>query len=128
MNLWYSKNEKGIEENKYIIMMDLNPNELEKMSKKDKVVEKYMSEVKRINENPFYYEYMNAEEDNRKIENSLKKQYMREGMKKGIKKGIRESNIKYAKKMLEEGIDLDIIMRITGLDKEEINQLQEENV
>ena len=73
LDLWYSKDEKGIADNKYLIMMDLKPDELELLSEKDKVIDKYMSEVKRINIESDLYEYMSIEEDNRKIENTLKK-------------------------------------------------------
>ena len=131
MSLWYSNDEKGIKDNKYLIMMDLKPNELEKLSKKDQVIHKYMSEVKRVNENPFYYEYMNAEEDNRKIENSLRKQFRREGLeegrkegiKEGIKEGEKQKNLENARTMKIEGIDYEVISRISGLSIEEIEKL-----
>ena len=50
--------------------MNLKKKELEKLSKKDKVVERYMSEIERVNEDPDFREYISAEEDakkNRKI-------------------------------------------------------------
>ena len=127
MNLWYSNDEKGIKDYKYLIMMDLGLNELEKLSKKDQVIHKYMSEVKRVNENPFYYEYMSAEEDNRKIENSLRKQFKREGLEEGRRLGLEigreENNLDNAKKMKEEKIDYEIISRVTGLSIEDIEKL-----
>ena len=42
--LWYS-NKKETDNYKFLIMLDL-----EKLSKKDKVIEKYMDEVIRVNE------------------------------------------------------------------------------
>ena len=90
---------------------------------------------------------MSAEEDNRKIENSLKSQFkkegmewgmkrgmkegmkegmkagMKEGMKEGIIKGERQKNLENAKKMLEKGISVDDIVDITGLSVEEIKKL-----
>ena len=127
MNLWYSKDERGIEDNKYLIMMDLKPEELEILSKKDRVVSKYMGEIERININSELYEYMSAEEDNRKIENSLKTQFKKEGMewgmKRGMKEGKKEAGLEHAKKMLEKGIDINDISEITGLSVEEINNL-----
>jgi len=38
----------------------------------------YMEELERVNKNPDFIEYMSAEEDNRKIENSLRLQAIRE--------------------------------------------------
>ena len=100
-------------------MLDLKPNELNILSKKDKVINKYMEEVERINEDPDFYEYISAEEDNRKIENSLKSQYKREG----LEEGARLAKLEAAKKMKEEKIDASIISKVTGLTIEEIENL-----
>ena len=127
LNLWYSKNEELIEKYKYLIMLDLKPNELNILSKKDKVINKYMQEVERINEDPEFYEYISAEEDNRKIENSLKSQYKREGLEEGIEKGIEQgtrlAKLEAAKNLKQNGVDIEIISKSTGLTIEEINEL-----
>ena len=127
LNLWYSKNEELIEKYKYLIMLDLKPNELNILSKKDKVINKYMEEVERINEDPEFYEYISAEEDNRKIENSLKSQYKREGLEEGIEKGIEQgtrlAKLEAAKNLKQNGVDIEIISKSTGLTIEEINKL-----
>ncbi|MBP3799546.1 MAG: hypothetical protein ILA19_01055, partial [Bacilli bacterium] len=94
-------------------------NELNILSKKDKVINKYMEEVERINEDPEFYEYISAEEDNRKIENSLKSQYRREG----LEEGTRLAKLEAAKKMKEKGIDNSVISEVTGLIIEEIENL-----
>jgi len=80
LKIWYSKNENEIDKYKHIIMLDLKPDDLENLSKKDKVVRKYMEELERVNQNPEFREYMSAEEDNRKIENSLRKAWKRQGL------------------------------------------------
>ena len=50
-----------------------------------------------------------------------------EGRKDGIKecaeKAAKEQNIKIAKKMLEQKLDIEIIMNTTGLSKEEVEKL-----
>ena len=74
-----------------------------------------MEEVEKVNEDPEFYEYMSAEEDNRKIENSLRTQYKREGRA--------EEKISIAKKLKEKGYDISEIVSITGLTKEEIENL-----
>ena len=134
MKIWYNKNEKEIEENKYLLMLNLEIKDLEKLSE-DKVVSKYMSEIERVNENPEFREYMSAEEDNRKIENSLRREWKEEGIaeglaegrEKGIKEGIKEGsnnrNLEIAKLMLEKGLNISLISEITNLSKEELNQL-----
>ena len=123
LNLWYSKNEELIEKYKYLIMLDLKPNELNILSKKDKVINKYMEEVERINEDPEFYEYISAEEDNRKIENSLKSQYKREGLEEGIEQGTRLAKLEAAKNLKQNGVDIEIISKSTGLTIEEIENL-----
>ena len=75
-----------------------------------------MSELERVNENPRFREYMSAEEDNRKIEKSLKREY--------TGKGIKESSISIAKKMLKKGMDLSLIAEITGIQTEELENLK----
>lgn len=145
--IWYSKDEKEIEESKYLIMLDLGEEELVKLSSKNKEIERYMEEIKRVNEDPEFYEYMSAEEDARKIENSrlrefkenIVKEVMEEGIKEGREKGIKEGieegikegrkegvqseKIKIAKEMLKKGMNQKIIIDITGLSKKEVEGL-----
>ena len=126
MKLWYNKNEKELEKSKYIVMLNLEKEELEKLSKKDKVVIKYMKELERVNENPKFREYMSAEEDNKKIENSLKREWMEEGLKEGIKEGSYKRNIEIAKSLLKNKVDIEIIISSTGLSIEELEKLKME--
>jgi predicted transposase/invertase (TIGR01784 family) len=55
------------------------------------------------------------------------KQGIEQGIEKGIEKGkeqgSKEKQIEMAKKMLEENMSIEIIMKITGLTKEEIENL-----
>ena len=119
--LWYSKDEKEKEKYKYLMMMDLGKEELKTLSVKDKVVKRYMSEIERVNEDPEFREFISAEEDNRKIENSLRRKYREEGLAEGRAEGHKS----VAKKMLEKKISIEDIMDITGLSKEEIENLTE---
>ena len=47
-----------------------------------------------------------------------------QGIEQGKSLGIKEQSIKIARKMLEENIDIEIIMKTTGLTKEEIEKLK----
>ncbi len=143
MEIWYNKDEKEIEKNKYIMMLNLQPEELEDLSKKDRMVLKYMSEIERVNEEVEFREYMSAEEDNEKIENSLRTEAIEEGHKEGLiegrKEGLiegrkeghkegriegqKETSISIAKKMKEKGMDNKLISEITSLSVHEINNL-----
>ena len=48
---------------------------------------------------------------------------MEKGMQKGMEKGKVEANKETAKKMLERNIEIELIMELTGLSKEEIEKL-----
>ena len=116
MDLWYNKKEEEIEENKYIIMLDLEKEELKKLSKEDKVVCKYMEELERLNSNPKFREYMSAEEDARKIYNSE----IREATEKGEKK----KQIDIAKNLMKMNLTLEQIIEATGLTDEEVENIR----
>ncbi|EMY26651.1 hypothetical protein LEP1GSC115_0027, partial [Leptospira interrogans serovar Australis str. 200703203] len=47
-------------------------------------------------------------------------QGIQKGIKKGIEKGAEKEKLKSARKMLEEGMALDVILRITGLSKKDL--------
>ena len=93
-----------------------------------------MSEIKRVNEDPDFFEYMSAEEDNRKIENSIRKEMLekglKEGMEKGLKKGIKEGIEQEQKQivhsMLEQGLDIETISKYTSIDLEGVKKYQSE--
>ena len=59
--IWYTNNERKIKKDKYLIMLDLESEELKKIAQNDKVVNKYMDELVNLNENPKFREYMTAE-------------------------------------------------------------------
>ena len=62
MKFWYDKDEENIEKYKYLIMLNLEQEELHELSKRDEKVKKYMEEVERINQDPKFREYMAKEE------------------------------------------------------------------
>ena len=132
--LWYTK-DKSFNEYKYIMMLDLEEEELEDLSKKDKVVSKYMKTLEEVNKDPEFREYMSAEEDARKMENSHLDEARNEGRLQGlaigrnegriqgVTEGRNERNIEIAKNMLSENMDINLIMKLTNLSEEEINKL-----
>ena len=108
-------------------MLVLEPKDLDKLSQNDKVVKKYMEEITRVNEEPESREYMSAEEDNRKIENSLKAEWLQQGIEKGLEQGLeigsKEASLKIAKELLNMGMKKEDIIEATGLDIRELEQL-----
>ena len=132
--MWYHGSEKEKEENKFLIMLDLNEEELKKI-KGDKVVSKYMKEINKLNNDSEFVEYMSAEEDARKIYNSrmydarekgFKQGYdegIEQGIEQGIEKGIEKNKIEIAKNLLDNNVDINVISLSTGLSQEEIKKL-----
>ena len=123
--IWYDKNEDEIEKNKYIVMLDLDKEELEKMPK-DKIVDKYITNVTIVNDDPEFQEYMSKEEDERKIKNSLLTEAREEGINLGIEKGINSRNTEIAKNLILMNMKVEDISKATGLKIEEINALKED--
>ena len=128
--IWYSKNEDEIKKNQYMIMLDLDKKELKSMPK-DKIVDKYITNVTIVNDDPEFQKYMSEEEDKRKIQNSLLSEAKEEGISQGytsgindgISKGENKKSIEIAKNMLKKNMSIEDISDITGLSIEEINKL-----
>ena len=124
--IWYSKNEEEIKKNQYMIMLDLDKKELENMPK-DKIVDKYITNITIVNDDPEFQKYMSEEEDKRKIQNSLlseaKEEGYTSGINDGISKGENKKSIEIAKNMLNKNMSIEDISEITGLSIEEINKL-----
>ena len=115
--LWYSKNEEEIKKNMYLIMLNLDKKELEAMpkDKRDKIVDKYITNVTIVNDNPEFQKYMSEEEDKKKIQNSL--------LSEAKEEGISQEKVSIAKNMLNKNMSIEDISDITGLSIEEINKL-----
>ena len=115
MEIWYSKNQKEIEENKFLIMLDLEEKELKDLSK-DPVVIKYMDKLNSLNNDIVFKKLMTEEEEREKYENTIKKNAKQQG--------ITEEKIKISKTMLQKNMSIEDISEITGLSLEEIEKLK----
>ena len=74
-----------------------------------------METLEEVNKDPEFREYMSAEEDARKMENS----HLDEAMKKGMER----RNLEIAKNMLSKNMDIKLISEITRLTESEVNAL-----
>ena len=120
--IWYSKNEDEIKKNLYMIMLDLDKKELKNMPK-DKIVDKYITNVTIVNDDPEFQKYMSEEEDKKKIQNSL----LFEAKEEGISKGISQEKVSIVKNMLKKNMSIEDISDITGLSIEEIKKISNDN-
>ncbi len=121
MGLWYNKDTEKMKDNLVLVMLGLGKEDLVKLSKYNKVVSRYMTELDRVNENPEFREYMSYEEDQRKIRNTL----ISEAKQLGIEKGASDEKYSIAKKLLVSGMEVEEIARITELSEEIINKLRD---
>ena len=75
-----------------MIMLDLDKKELENITK-DKIVDKYITNVTIGNDDPEFQKYMSEEEEKRKIHNSL----LSEARENGFNDGISQEKVNIAK-------------------------------
>ena len=128
--IWHNKDVKGIDDNKYFVMLNRDKKDfkqLKKYLKDSKVVDKYMEEVERVNNDPMFIEYMTYEEDQKKIMNSKINEATKigynQGIEKGITEGIEQKTIEIARNMLIENSSIDFISKVTGLTQKQIEEL-----
>lgn len=142
--IWENKEKRLVEENKYLVMLDLPLEELRKLSKTNRMVNKYMKNLEEINNSPEFREYMSKEEDERKIRNTREKVFERkqkelEEKEKEIDEKEKEINTKehelmgigsknekilIATNMLNDNFHIDTICKITGLSTDEIEEIK----
>ena len=128
--LLYNEDEEGIEKNKYLIMLDMDLEELKKL-KKDKVVLDYMEKIERLNQNPMFINWITKEKDEEMIKNTQLRRAKEDGISQGISQGITQGihqgmdagKKEVAKSMLEDGMDVEKISKLTGLSIKEIQKL-----
>ena len=146
MKFWYNKNKKEIEKNKYLIMLNLNKEDLVTLSHEDRVVTNYMERLNSVNEDPRFQSYMSAEEDDRKLLNTYKdkaekafdrgmergieqgiEKGIEKGIEQGIEKGIEEKTIDACIRMHDNGLDNDTISKCLNISKEKVEKIIKNN-
>ena len=103
---YYNKDVTFIEENKYLIMLGLDSEELTELSKGDEIVSKYKKELEKMES--IYLEPLMSEEYDYEMT---------------LKAERKETQKEIAKNLLDKNINMDIIVETTGLPKEEIEKL-----
>ena len=143
MHEWYNGDKEEALKYKYYLMLDLKKEELKKISKGDKVMEKYKENVEKLNSDPIFIEVISPEKDAQMIYNTLKEeareeglaqgitqgitQGRKEGLKEGRKEGLEKGKLETAKNLLINGIDINMILKCTGLSKDKLNTLKDKD-
>ena len=109
-------------------MLDLGKNSLKELVKYDGKVDECMEKITKLNTDANFWEVFTPEEDERYIRNTIKRESEKKGEIKGEKigtlKGKKIEKITIAKNMLAKNLDLNLIMEVTNLSKNEIMKLQ----
>ena len=117
----YDKIVKGMEEQyKYLCMLDLELNKLKELSEYDDIVKEYMDKLVDLNNDKEFRYVVSAEEDAR-LTQKLLQDYARD---EGVVEGKKEEKIEIAKNMINTGSSVEYVSLITGLSKEEIEELK----
>ncbi len=76
-------------------------------------------------------EYEDSLKAYRDVKNSIdtalergREEGLAEGLEKGMQKGIEQRNVEIARKMLEAGMAVDVVMEMTGLSEETVQRLR----
>lgn len=132
MRYYESNDEKKIKEYGHLIMLDLDKNNLRKLSKGDDFIMKFDKELEELNERETYEPALTYEEDLIYCMNTEKalarkegrEAGLKEGHAEGLKEGSKDKAISIASNLLNENIDISIISKTTGLSVEEIDKLK----
>ena len=117
MNFWYSLDIKKVTKYSHLIMLDLEGGSLKELVKYDGKVDEYMEKITKLNTDANFWEVFTPEEDERYIRNTIKRE--------SEKKGKKIEKITIAKNMLAKNLDLNLIMDVTNLSKNEILKIKE---
>ena len=128
---YYNNDKKFTKGEEALIMLDLDKKELEELSEKSDIVDKYKKEVIKANNDQFVVDWISREEEQKQYEEVMYEkgitqgviQGKQQGIKEGISQGIEKANMENAKKMLELNMDLETISKITNLTIEQIKNL-----
>ena len=106
--------------NKYrdILIVGMEENDLLNI-KDDDYMDKIVNDIDNLNKDNKFHQLFTDEEDRIKLRNG----YIEEGIEQGVKQGIEQGKLEDAKKMLDEKIPIETIIRITGLTKEQIENV-----
>ena len=128
---WYNLDMEKVKEYKHLIMLDLEKDDLDKISNGDDFVEAYEDKVTDLNNQETFRSFMSYEEDQELIQNTEKamayEDGISQGIEQGISQGIEQRNVEIAKNMLKEKLDIATISRMTGLDADTLEKLSKEN-
>ena len=114
-------------------MLDMDKENLFKLSKTDKLAKKYYDKLMELNTNQEFVQLLSNDEEyeiyvkseiSEACENA-RKEGIDIGVARGKTQGSKESKQEIAKAMLKEKMDINLIAKVTNLSVKEIEQLKD---
>ena len=102
-------------------MLNANMDEIEELSKRDKVVKEYEERMLTLTKDGVVINHLSYEEE----EEKLRRSEIHEAKDEGISEGIAEEKDNIAINMLKKKMNIKDIIEITGLSEKEIEKLKE---
>ena len=106
-------------------MLDMNKEDLFKLSKTDKLAKKYYDKLMELNTNQEFVQLLSNDEEYEIYVKSEISEARDDAHKESIEEGSKESKQEIAKAMLNAHEDLEKIMTYTGLTEIELKALQD---
>lgn len=141
---YYNDSSKLTKEEMQFLILDLEEEELKKLSEEDEMVREFYENLDKANDEDINvqlaspeveqeifrqiaFDHGKAEGIEKGIEEGIEKgieKGKKQGLKQGEKKGAQKAKIETAKKMLKENIDIQLISKVTGLSIKRIQELK----
>ena len=118
--LWYDECIKGNKEHIHLVMLNANMDEIEELSKRDKVVKEYEERMLTLTKDGVVINHLSYEEE----EEKLRRSEIHEAKDEGISEGIAEEKDNIAINLLKMNMSIKDIEKATGLSEKEINRLK----
>ena len=106
-------------------MLDMDKENLFKLSKTDKLAKKYYDKFMELNTNQEFVGLLSNDEEYEMYVKSEISEACGYARKEGIEEGSKESKLEIAKAMVKKNMDINLIAEITNLPVEEIKTLKQ---
>lgn len=123
-NLINNTDTNKIKDDIILVMLGQERKDLQKLSKNNKVVSKYMKELDEVNENPEFREYMSYEKDQELLRNTEREI----GREEGIEQGKQEGKVEGKQELMSQLIDSFLSKGMSNEEIKELLNLTEEEI
>ena len=124
---YYNENKEFSNGDEIIIMLGLDKEELTELAQRSEIVMEYKKIVDEVNNQEELFKWFSADEERQMYEDALFKQGKEDGLIEGKEAGLIEGEKKrassIAKNMIAEGMNIDLISKLTKLSKSQIMRL-----